>query len=139
VKVLFDTNVYVAFIRDRSYSAELLEHGTTKYLSAIVLMELWAGARTRPAERVVERLQRPYAGAKRVITLRPSQYVAIGQFFAALPPRSHDLRKSAGFLNDVQIAFTAVQLGAILFTEDVHHYEIIREHLTSLRVRLLAS
>jgi len=138
MNVVFDTNVYIAFIRDLSHSSELFQHGTTKYLSAVVLMELWAGARTRAAERVVERLQRPYAGANRVITLRPSQYIAVGQFLAALPPRHAELRRSAGFLDDVQIAFTAVHLGAVLFTEDAKHYGIIREHLPALRLHFLA-
>lgn len=135
MNVLFDTNVYISFIRELRHSDELLRRGTTKYLSAVVLMELWAGARTRAAKRVVERLQRPYAGANRVITLKASQYVSIGQFLGGLPRRYDDLRKSTGFLNDIQIAFTARHLGAVLFTEDEQHFEIIRERLSDLRVR----
>ncbi len=139
MKVLFDTNVYISFIRDLSHSAELLERGTTKYLSAVVLMELWAGAKTRPAERIVERLQRPYAGANRIITLRPSHYISIGQFWGGLPRRYTEQREKAGFINDVQIAFTALHLGAMLLTEDVQHFKIIRERLPALRVRYLAA
>lgn len=135
--VLFDTNVYISFIRDLTHSAELLQRGTRKYLSAVVLMELWAGARTRPAARLVERLQRPYAAASRIITLRPSQYVAVGQFFSALPARYEALRKKSGFLNDVQIAHTAIHLGAVLFTEDEGHFDVIRARLPALRVRYL--
>ena len=47
MKCMFDTNVYISFIRDRSYSSELQRRGTVKYLSAIVLMELWAGTKTK--------------------------------------------------------------------------------------------
>jgi len=46
MKVMFDTNIYISFIRNRTHTAELQRRGTVKYLSAIVLMELWAGART---------------------------------------------------------------------------------------------
>lgn len=135
--VLFDTNVYISFIRDLSHSAELLQRGTRKYLSAVVLMELWAGARTRHGERLLEQLQQPYASANRIIGLRPSQYISVGRFFADLPGRHRELRQSAGFLNDVQIAFTAVHLGALLFTEDRQHFSIIHSQLPPLRVQYL--
>lgn len=135
--VLFDTNVYISFIRDLSHSAELLRRGTRKYLSAVVLMELWAGARAKQGERVIERLQKPYATANRIITLRARQYISIGQFFSDLPRRHAGLASSAGFLNDVQIAFTAVGLGATLFTEDRRHFAIIHDQLPQLRIQYL--
>lgn len=34
MKCMFDTNVYISFLRDRSYSSELQRRGTVKYLSA---------------------------------------------------------------------------------------------------------
>ena len=49
MKVMFDTNIYISFIRNRSHATELVRGGTVKYVSAIVLMELWAGAGTRKA------------------------------------------------------------------------------------------
>jgi len=42
MKVMFDTNIYISFIRNKTHSTELLRRGTIKYLSGIVLMELWA-------------------------------------------------------------------------------------------------
>jgi len=33
MKVMFDTNIYISFIRDRAHGAELQRRGTTKYLS----------------------------------------------------------------------------------------------------------
>jgi predicted nucleic acid-binding protein len=139
MNVVFDTNVYISFIRDLSHSAELLQRGTTKYLSAVVLMELWAGAKTRAGKRIVERLQKPYAGANRIITLRPSQYILIGQFLGELPRGYTELRKKAAFVNDVQIGFTALYLGAELLTEDEQHFEIIRKRIPALQVRFLAA
>ncbi len=47
MKSMFDTSVYISFIRDRSHSSELQRRGTVKYLSAIVLMELWAGSKAK--------------------------------------------------------------------------------------------
>ena len=54
MKCMFDTNVYISYIRDRSYSTELQRRGTVKYLSAIVLMELWAGTKTKKAKKLKE-------------------------------------------------------------------------------------
>jgi len=66
MKVMFDTNIYISFIRNRTHrthSAELQRRGTTKYLSAVVLMELWAGSRDRRGERLLHQLQKPYMDA----------------------------------------------------------------------------
>lgn len=40
MRVMFDTNIYISFIRNRSHASELVRGGTVKYVSAIVLMEL---------------------------------------------------------------------------------------------------
>jgi predicted nucleic acid-binding protein len=53
MKVMFDTNADSSFIRDRSHAGELQLRGTVKYISAVTLMELWAGARIKKAERLI--------------------------------------------------------------------------------------
>ena len=137
MKVMFDTNIYISFIRNRTHADELLRRGTVKYLSAIVLMELWAGGRTRKAERLLYQLQKPYADAGRVVTLNSEQYIAIGHFFADLPPEYRELSKKADFLNDVQIAITALSIGANLYTENRIHFDIIHRRIKSLKVKYL--
>lgn len=134
MKVMFDTNVYISFIRDRSHAGELQLRGTVKYISAITLMELWAGARIKKAERLVHQFQKPYLDARRIITLETNHYIAMGHFFAGLPRQYDKLAKMAGFVNDVQIAFGAISIGALLYTEDRDHFEIIRGGLKTLRV-----
>ena len=93
MKVMFDTNVYISFIRDRSHAEELQLRGTVKYISAITLMELWAGARIKKAERRVHQLQKPCADARRIITLDANHYIAMGHFFAGLPRQYDKLAK----------------------------------------------
>ena len=131
---MFDTNVYISFIRDRSHAGELQVRGTVKYISAITLMELWAGARIKKAERLVQRLQKPYADAGRIVTLDTDHYIAIGRFLAVLARQYGTLVKMAGFVNDVQIAFGAISIGAKLYTEDKDHFEIIKNGLKALKV-----
>jgi len=134
MKVMFDTNVYISFIRDRSHAGELQLRGTVKYISAVTLMELWAGARIKKTERLVLQLQKPYLDARRIVTLDASHYIAMAHFFAGLPRQYDKLAKMAGFVNDVQIAFGAISIGALLYTEDRDHFDIIKGGLKTLRV-----
>jgi len=138
MKVMFDTNVYISFIRNGSHEEQLLARDTVKYISAIVLMELWAGAKDKNSERLLYRLQKPYINANRVLSLAPSQYISIGQFLADLPNKYKGLCRKANFLNDLQIAFTALSIGARLYTQDIAHYEIISQRLPGLRVRYVS-
>lgn len=139
MKVMFDTNIYISFIRNRSHGAELERRGTIKYVSAIVLMELWAGARTKKAERLLSQLQKPYESADRIVTLSSQHYIIVGQFFSDLALKYRGLCKKSDFVNDVQIALTALSIGATLYTENVIHFEIIRSKLKSLKLEYLAA
>jgi predicted nucleic acid-binding protein len=134
MKVMFDTNVYISCIRYRSHAEELQLRGTVKYISAFTLMELWAAARIEKAERLVQQLQKPYVDAIRIVTLDANQYIAMGHFFAGLPRQYDTLVKMAGFVNDVQIAFGAISIGALLYTEDQDHFDIIKNVLKALKV-----
>ena len=134
MKILFDTNVYISFIRNRSHSLELQRHGTVKYLSAVVLMELWAGAKSKKAKKLIHQLQKPYVSAGRIVMPGVNNYIAMGQIFSDLPTRYDTLVKNAGFLNDLQIAFAAISIGALLYTEDKTHYQIIKGRIPSLKV-----
>jgi predicted nucleic acid-binding protein len=137
MKVMFDTNVYISFIRNSTHKSELLRRGTTKYLSAIVLMELWAGSRNTRAKRLLSQLQKPYLDAGRIVTLTAEQYVSIGKFFSELPPMYGGLQKKADFLNDVCIAHTALSIGATLYTENATHFNIIGTFVKQLKVTYL--
>ena len=137
MKVMFDTNIYISFIRDRSHAEELQFRGTVKYISAITLMELWAGVRIKKSERLVHQLQEPYVDARRIVTLDANHYVAMGHFFAELPRQYDTLVKMAGFVNDVQIAFGAISIGALLYTEDKDNFDIIRHGLKALKVEYI--
>jgi len=134
MKVLFDTSVYISFIRNRSHSLELQRPGSIKYLSAVVLMELWAGAKSKKAKKLIHHLQKPYLIAGRIVTPGVNNYIAMGQIFADLPARYDALVTNAGFLNDLQIAFAALSIGAFLYTEDKARYQIIKARIPSLKV-----
>lgn len=137
MKVMFDTNVYISYIRSGVHSEELERRGTVKYISGIVVMELYAGAKTREAERFLERNLRAYVATGRVITLHEERYVAVGQFISDLPRQYDTLIRKAAFLNDIFIAFMALSIGATLYTENRDHFEIIGNRLPSIRMEFL--
>lgn len=134
MRSMFDTNVYISFIRNRSHSSVLQRRGTVKYLSAIVLMELWAGSKTNKAKKLLNQLQKPYVSAGRLVTLNAGNYIAMGQFLADLPSQYDTLVRNAGFMNDVHLAFTTLSIGALLYTEDKTHFRIIKSRMPSLKV-----
>ncbi len=134
MKVMFDTNIYVRWIREQKHGDLLLKLGTVKYLSSIVLMELWAGAKTKRASRLVETLQKPYLNTGRVIPLTLRGYIVVGQIISGLPASYKHTRKLANFLNDIQIALTALSVGATLYTNNRSHFKLINKFLRQLKV-----
>jgi predicted nucleic acid-binding protein len=135
MKVLLDTNIYIAWIRENKYPDILLDVRTQKYLSCHVLMELWAGARTKQAARVVEKIQKPYQKAHRIVGLADRHFIKAGQILASLPDSLSNKKKNAGFVNDVCIALCAIAIGAVLYTENIADFETIRTIAPELRVK----
>jgi predicted nucleic acid-binding protein len=52
-RVVIDTNVYIDWLNSRRHAAVVFQRDAVKYLSAVVLMELYAGASSRRHRRVV--------------------------------------------------------------------------------------
>jgi hypothetical protein len=47
------------------------------------------------------------------------------------------LAKNAGFANDVHLAFTTLSMGALLYTEDKTHFQIIKNRMPSLKIEFM--
>ena len=100
-------------------------------------MELWAGTKTKKAKKLIDQLQKPHVRAGRIVTLGANKFIAMGQFFAELPNQYDTLAKNAGFVNDVHLAFTTLSMGALLYTEDKTHFQIIKSRMPSLKVEFM--
>ncbi|MFH0977062.1 MAG: hypothetical protein V1874_14870 [Spirochaetota bacterium] len=137
MKVIFDTNIYISWIRDSEYSYLMLNQNTQKYLSSIVLMELWAGTKTKDSVRLIEKLQRPYLKSGRIITLSINHYIQIGQIISDLPSKYKSKINISGFINDISIGLNAVTIGAVLFTENKSDFLIINEYIKTLKVEFI--
>lgn len=137
MKVVFDTNIYISWIRERRFSELLLDLKTQKYMPSFVLMELWAGAKTKNAGHIVERLQKPYFKAARIIEPDKEHFITVGQFLSDLPESQKSRKQSVGFINDIFIALSALSIGAKLFTTNISDFKFIASKLPGLNVGYL--
>lgn len=125
MKVLYDTCLYIDFLRSGKHESLFTERTHIRYLSPMVLLELHAGARTKRQQKVVEKLFRPYLKADRVITLRAEHYEAAGRCLASLAKRNTGL----GLSHDVLIALSAKSIGATLFTHNKRDFSRIARYV----------
>lgn len=133
MKVILDTNIYISWIRESKHPDLLLNPYTQKYLSAVVLMELWAGAKTKASSRIIDKLQNPYIKARRIVTLKTYDFIKAGQIISDMPDNYKNKIKMAGFTQDIYIALTAITIGATLYTENKKDFQFIQKYLQSLK------
>ncbi len=134
MKVMFDTNIYISSIRKGSHADLLQRRGTVKFIGATVLMELWAGAKTKAAKRFLGRSLQAYTRSDRIASLSFNHCETMGRLIADLPPNYNSLVRKAAFINDLRIAFEAMSIGAVLYTEDSDHFHVIAERAPSLKL-----
>jgi hypothetical protein len=67
LRVVIDTNVYFDWINRGQHEGVLFWRETVKYLSAVVLMELRAGALSQRDRRLLRRLQAAFERAGRIL------------------------------------------------------------------------
>jgi len=116
-KAIFDTNVFVDYAR-RGGHADLIERAPhTVYLSAVVRMELLAGADTPRTRRVVASVLDDFVALKRVVAPTAGVFERAGALLQMLRAAGEDVRR-ASFVNDLLIALTAREIGATVFTAD---------------------
>jgi predicted nucleic acid-binding protein len=124
-KLVLDTNLYVGWLNQGKHEALAIGPGLVRYLSSVVQMELRAGARTRPARRILDQLVRAHAAATRLVAPTPAIFDDAGLVLQALLMAGREVRR-ASLVNDVLIALTARSIGATLYTADPDDFQAIR-------------
>ncbi|WP_437742914.1 PIN domain-containing protein [Sorangium sp. So ce1504] len=123
-KVLLDTNLYIGWLNRGIHEDLMIGPGLVRYLSAVVQMELRAGATTLPARRAVDHLCRAYRGAGRIVAPDAEVFDHAGRTLRRLREAGREVRR-ASLVNDVLIALSARSLGATVLTAD-EDYDAIR-------------
>src|SRR6266478_2706874 len=117
---LFDSSIYITALRQRGVDALL-------WLSAVVLEELYAGAADRDRQ-IVERLERDFDRAKRILVPNLSDWTQAGRVLARLAAKYHYEKIGQGRLtNDALIAMSAGRLGIRVITANERDFSRLAE------------
>lgn len=121
---IIDTSVYIDNLRSRRFEKELVDLKFVVRCSAVVLAELWRGARSRETVRFVDYLARNF----RIIAPNEREWAESGKIVGRLVGgKGYDIHKAREIHFDVLIAMTARKIGAYLITCDADDFNAIRE------------
>lgn len=128
--MLFDTSIYVAALRrgDNGVLAiRRLGSGSILWLSGVVLEELYAGA-TGQSRDLVERLERDFNRARRIVVPNLSDWTQAGEALARLAAKySYEKIGQGRLTNDALIAMSAGRLGMRVVTTNERDFRKLAE------------
>ena len=128
--ILFDTNVYVAALREGvrgAAFARIRESAPRTFLASVVSAELRAGAVDQTGRSVVLELTDRFDRLGRVVTPEARSWSLAGDVLGDIRRREPGMRdKIARLWNDALIALSARQIGASVVTGDVGDFELLR-------------
>ncbi len=133
---MLDTNVYIDFWEKRMATETLaaIHAAFVVRHSAVVLSELRRGARTQQARRVVESL---FRHATELWEPSPKNWWEAGKLIRDVgDEQTWDTNKRRAFQNDVLLALTARDKGALLVTSNRADFQKLERHV-GLRVQYL--
>lgn len=124
--VLFDTSVWIEEFR-RDALRVLIPRIQLRYqirFDAVVAGELQAGCRSKRDRRALARILSPYERAGRVVVPGFQDFLRAGDALSRLRQKGKTL-KGVALLDAVQAA-DAARLGALLVTQNVSDFEMLR-------------
>jgi len=127
---LLDSSIYISALR-RDQPPTLALRGLAPdaplWLSSVVLEELYAGTRERNRH-VVERLERDFDRAKRILVPNLSDWTQAGTVLARLAQKYNYEQIGQGRLtNDALIATSAGRLGIVVITANERDFRRLAE------------
>ena len=129
-RVLFDTNVYVAALREGvrgAAFARIRESAPRTFLASVVSAELRAGAVDQTGRSVVLELTDRFDRLGRIVTPEARSWSLAGDVLGDIRRREPGMRdKIARLWNDALIALSARQIGASVVTGNVGDFELLR-------------
>lgn len=130
VKAILDTSIYIPFInKGVAYPPIDLKLGESMlYMSTVVIEELYAGASDRFSIRLLDRLYKTFWDLGRLIVPDGNDWQRTGKVIAKLAQKyGFEKRFLSKIQNDVLIALSARQVGAILVTHNTRDFLRIKE------------
>jgi predicted nucleic acid-binding protein len=128
--ILFDSSIYITALRAGDHAALLLQRWAREsplWLSSVVLEELYAGANPKD-HRILEKLERDFGKAGRVLTPNLSDWTHAGKVLARLAQKyGYERIKQARLTNDALIAASAARTGITLLTANRRDFARLAE------------
>jgi|SRR5438128_1262968 len=123
--VLFDTSIYITALRmgdDGALALRRIAAGAAVWLISVVLEELYAGA-SRHNRHVVERLERDFDRARRILVPNLTDWTQTGKVLALLAAKYDYEQIGKGRLtNDALIAMSAGRSGITVITVNARDF-----------------
>lgn len=128
--VLFDSSVYVSAFRRGGDPWLLFRRWTSDspiWLSSIALEELYAGAR-RKDHSVIEKLERDFDAAKRILVPNLSDWTQTGRILARVAQKyGYESIGRARLTNDALLAASAARTGITIITANQRDFARLAE------------
>ena len=125
-RLVIDTNVYIDWLNGGRYEEILFQRDAVKYLSAVVLMELRAGAFSPADRRVLRRLEAAFERTGRLLAPTWIVFAEAGDALRQLQvDQGYGIRAGRSIVNDVLIALSARSIGATVVTQNERDYRAI--------------
>jgi len=126
-RIVIDTNIYIDWLNEGRHEDVIFQRETVKHLSAVVLMELLAGAFSTKDRRLIRGITLPFARANRIVTPTVSIYEEAGDVLRRLQRlHGYSIPSAYGLVNDVLIALSARSIGASVFTQNERDFAAIQ-------------
>ncbi len=128
--VLFDSSIYITALRAGTEAALMLKRlaaNSPVWLSSVVLEELYAGIAPR-SRYVLERLERDFERAKRILLPNLNDWTQTGKVLARLAAKYDYEQIGQGRLtNDALIAMSAGRSGITVITANARDFTRLAE------------
>ena len=126
-RLVIDTNIYIDWFNAGRHDNVLFQRDAVRHLSAVVLMELRAGAFNLRDRRLVQRVETAFARAGRILVPSKAVFVDAGDTLRHLQAaRGFRIETSHSIVNDVLIALSACSIGATVVTQNERDYKAIQ-------------
>lgn len=126
-RVVIDTNIYVDWLNEGQHEAVLFQREAVKYLSAVVLMELSAGAFSARDRRLVREITSAFARVGRILVPTVANYEEAGDVLRRLQEsRGYTVASAYGLVDDVLVALSARSIGATVITQNERDFVAIQ-------------
>jgi predicted nucleic acid-binding protein len=126
-RVVIDTNLYIDWLNEGRHEEVLFQRDAVKYLSTVVVLELYAGAFSPRDRRVLRGIIAAFERADRLVVPSAAVWEDAGHVLRSL--RASRGSVGAGYpslVNDVLIALSARAIGAIVTTSNERDFAAIR-------------